>query len=102
MSNAMNKTVLISGASGLLGNELVNQLLNNTNHHVIALTSQVEYLKKQLNQRNIMILDIKNWDQHVGNTEIDTFINCAFPRSSDPAQLAIGLTFTEENVKKAI
>lgn len=101
MSNTTNKTVLVSGASGLLGNELVTQLLNNTNHTVIALTSQPGQIEKQFTDGNITILNVYNWTQYMERNQIDVFVNCAFPRSSDPNQLAKGLTFTEDIVKKA-
>lgn len=99
----MNKTILISGASGLLGNELVNQLLNTTSYNVVALTSQREKLKKQYRDERLTVLHVENWENNIDSKlKIDTFINCAFPRSSDPEQLAKGLLFTEEIVKKAI
>lgn len=98
----MNKTILISGASGLLGNELVNQLLNTTSYNVVALTSQRKKLKKQYRDERLTVLHVENWEYNIDSKlKIDTFINCAFPRSSDPEQLAQGLVFTEKIVKKA-
>src|SRR5699024_516527 len=36
------------------------------------------------------------------NTKIDFFLNCAFPRSSNPKKLAQGIPFTESIMKKCI
>lgn len=103
INNKISKTVLVSGASGLLGNELVNQLLNDSNYKVIALTSQVDKLAKQYNHENLLVLHIDDWiDTIDSNVEIDAFINCAFPRSSKPDQLAKGLVFTENIIKDTV
>src|SRR5699024_3411692 len=103
MNNNTSKTILVSGASGLLGNELVNQLLNERNYKIIALTSQKHKLVDQFNGKNILVLQINDWVEEIdSDVKIDTFINCAFPRSSDPGQLAQGLKFTENIISDAV
>lgn len=103
IENNTAKTILVSGASGLLGNELVNQLLNEPKHNVIALTSQKEALENQFSEENLLVFHVDNWEESIDpNVKIETFINCAFPRSSNPEQLAKGLVFTEKIIKKAL
>lgn len=104
MKNSIeNKTILISGASGLLGNQLVDQLLQTTNYKVVALTSQRDKLLAQFNHENLHVLHMDTWKEDIdSDIQIDVFINCAFPRSSDPEQLAKGLVFTENIMKDAI
>ena len=41
----MRKTILVTGASGFLGRELVKQLLQEEEHSVIAVTSQCDLLR---------------------------------------------------------
>lgn len=97
------KTVLVSGASGFLGKELISQLLNG-NYPTIALTSNPEELKKTFNNKgNLTIININKWtDLLDDNGKIDVLINCAFPRNLEPEQLAAGLDFTENLIKDAI
>jgi len=97
------RTILISGTGGLLGSELVKQLLVSPHNHIIALSSQVEEVKRVFgNHANLRILNNSNWANMVQKNEIEIFVNCAFPRSSDPEQLANGITFTENIMNQAI
>lgn len=97
------KRILVSGASGFLGKELVRQLIKN-DYSTIALTSKPEELMKFFgNQSNLVVLNVDNWTERIGkDLDIHVFINCAFPRSSKPEQLAIGLDFTEKMIKEVI
>lgn len=97
-------TVLVSGASGFLGHELITQLLGDNCYKVIALTSKKRELAKEFEGKsNLEVLHVDNWFNDINNYgPIDTFVNCAFPRSSDPEQLAKGLVFTENIIKKAL
>lgn len=101
----MNKNkVLISGASGFLGKELVTQLLDSNEYHVIGLTSRPEVLNKYFESTSdLSVFNINNWTKEIDqSTNIDVLINCAFPRASDPEQLANGLDFTETIIRAAI
>lgn len=97
-------TILISGASGLLGHELVTQLLENGNFKVIAITSKQKELATEFQSySNLQVVKVDNWKEEIeSNTQIDTFINCAFPRSSEPQQLSHGLLFTEKIIKDVL
>lgn len=98
------KTILVTGASGFLGKELIKQLLKSNSFNIIALTSRVEKLTNYFNNTiNLTILDISDWKKNIDkNTNIDFLTNCAFPRTSDSVQLAEGLDFTEQIIKDAI
>src|SRR5699024_10134741 len=104
MKADMKPTLLVSGASGLLGSELITQILENDKYKVIALTSKKETLTQMFEGNpNLKVLHIDNWVINLGlNNQIDTLINCAFPRSSKPEELAKGLLFTENIIKGAI
>ncbi|WP_066190746.1 NAD-dependent epimerase/dehydratase family protein [Gracilibacillus timonensis] len=104
MSQEVQKTVLVSGASGFLGKELVYQLVQFENNKVVAITSQKENLKQEFRTySNLKILSTDDWADKLDKQDnIDILVNCAFPRSSDPTSLAKGLDFTEEIVKNSI
>lgn len=104
MSIINNKTILVTGSGGLLGGELVKQLLEDGNFYVIAMTSQVETLKGKFSNENLKIISNTTWkeDIHKDNSKVDTLINCAFPRSSKPEQLALGIPLTEKVIKDGI
>lgn len=103
------KAILITGAGGLLGNELINQLLTHNHFNVIALTSNISTLS--LKYKDIIVLKKdflgnENFPWH----KIDSIIHCAFSRSEDAKEVSDSLDFTnyllnnaeKNNVKKII
>lgn len=98
------KTIMVSGASGFLGKELIRQLLDSSDYNIIALTSKPEYLFNLFGKPSrLTTLNINTWTSELGNSDgIDFLVNCAFPRTSEPKELAKGLDFTERLIKDAI
>src|SRR5699024_2460100 len=98
------KSILITGSGGLLGGELINQLLRDAQFHIIAMTSQVATLKETYSDPNIKVVSNETWKEEICNAgiKVDTLINCAFPRSSKPKELASGIPFTENLIKDSI
>lgn len=98
------KTVLITGSSGLLGSEIINQLLGEENFNVIGMTSKVEQLTEKYSDVNLKVVSNKDWVRKLdeSNEQVDILINCAFPRSSNPEELALGIPFTEQLIKDSI
>src|SRR5699024_8014252 len=102
MMRKNKQTVLITGAGGFLGNELVKQLLNDEQNLVIAITSQKERLERQYNfLSNLIVIENQDFLEKDFNLEsVDIVFNCAFPRSSKPEELSKGITFTERIVER--
>jgi len=98
------KKILVTGASGFLGNELIKQLLNEGDFHVIAMTSKVNELKEKYTNNYITVVSSQTWKSKLkeDSMHVDILINCAFPRSSDPEVLALGIPFTEQLIKDSI
>ena len=98
------KTVLITGSSGLLGSEIINQLLGEENFNVIGMTSKVEQLTEKYSEVNLKVVSNKDWVTKLNesNEQVDILINCAFPRSSKSEELALGIPFTEQLIKDSI
>lgn len=89
---------MVTGASGFLGNELVNQLLQEDNIRVVAVTSKPEIIKEKYDSLNLITLNTDGWRKSLSEN-IDVIINCAFPRTSKPEELVKGILFTEKLVK---
>lgn len=100
--NMIQKRVLLSGAGGLLGSEIINQLKNNDSYILIALTSQSKVLKEKYKEvKNLTVVDIAEWLKNKG-LKADVLIHSGFPRSSNPTSLSDGLISTEKIIKKSI
>ncbi len=89
------KNILITGAGGLLGGELIKELLH-TPHNVYALTSNKEKLEKEFGDKVIVY---QNEDLFAGNMPIEgitLIVHCAFSRSQDGQDIANSLKFTRD------
>ena len=89
-------TILVTGASGLLGSHIVAQLVHTT-HRVIAAIMPIETeTYKPLEGVEVVLND----DIFAGRVHgVDVVINCAFSRSNNAADLASGIDFTERILK---
>ena len=96
-------TILLTGAGGFLGTHLLEVLLSQTDHSVIALTSQSKNLCEMLHAAGNR-LKIVPTEQcaSLPFTEIDVLVNCAFPRNEDGTKMAEGLRFIAEILKAAV
>lgn len=88
------KKVIVTGATGFLGQSLVNELLKNEGFIFIVIGGRSECKINQLPHnprlKFVMLDDLFTR----GFTDVDTVINCAFPRSNDSTVLAQALDFT--------
>ena len=90
------KTILISGAGGFLGSELVQAFFMCENVHVFALSSQNNSLKEKYSK-------YENFDVVTCIPEnVDLFINCVFPSNANGEELANGLQFIANLYNEAI
>ena len=90
------KTVLVTGASGLLGRSVVKHLLKG-GFHVISSIMPIEQATYIPNPGEQVVL---NDDVFAGNLpHIDVVINCAFARSNNAEQLASAFDFTTKLIE---
>lgn len=90
------KTVLVTGASGLLGRSVVNHLLEK-DFQVISSIMPIERPTYIPNPKERVVL---NDDVFSGNLpHIDVVINCAFARSNNAEQLASAFDFTTQLIE---
>lgn len=104
MTALTNPNIMVTGSGGLLGGELIKQLLQNDQAFVIAMTSQVTSLKARFSADKLKVVSNDSWETELKNSgvEVDTLINCSFPRSSNTKELASGIPFTEQLIKDSI
>ncbi len=99
----MQKTILVTGAGGFLGNEILNQLLNEHSYDIIALDLKKENIKSCFRELNkLSCYSIDEWERNeVTLKHIDILIHAAFSRSYDGEKLAGSLDFTRSLFSKA-
>jgi len=95
--------IVISGASGLLGSELIRQLSNNSKCNVLALTSQKTKLEEQTKEfGNVFVIQNDDFFQSDFQNQIDVLLNCAFTRKLNGSALASSLDFSAKLIKQAV
>jgi nucleoside-diphosphate-sugar epimerase len=94
------RKVLVTGSTGFLGHHVVKELLKAPQYEVLAIGGRSESNTNPFsnNQR----LKFYNLDQLFTESfaDVDTVINCAFPRSNDAEQLAGALGFTKKVIAR--
>lgn len=88
----MQKLVL-TGAGGMLGTEILNLVKNDMNFTVATITSQTEKLSHIYSEfSNIEVFNINELPEDKMNGSI--FINCSFPRNNDTHKLSNIIDYT--------
>ena len=94
MGDNTRKTVMVTGAGGFLGKNLIVELVSN-NHTVFAVTSKSE---EELGVNGLSAVvpnrDFKTIARLLDET--DVLVNCAFPRNVDGYKLADGMDYLQK------
>ncbi|WP_459201912.1 NAD-dependent epimerase/dehydratase family protein [Methanococcus sp. CF] len=90
------KVVLITGAGGFLGSELIAQLSTKTNYKLMALTSEKEKLLNRFPYLDLKIYENNEFEfGQIPWNNVDVIIHCAFARGYKSNQeIASSLKFT--------
>lgn len=96
--------VLVTGAGGFLGGELVRQLSEKTHYGIFALTSNKEKLMTRFSSiKQLSCFDIDNMkSEKIPWNKVYTLVHCAFARVSTGLELANSLSFTNELFMDAV
>lgn len=94
-------TILISGAGGFLGKNLIDYFLNYTKYNIIAMTSQSQKIMAKYLKYGARIQVVESFHSEIDWSTVDILINCAFPRNSDGVQIAKGLSFISNLLTEA-
>ncbi len=96
-------TIVITGASGILGKKIIEKILRETTFNVIGITSKKDELEKTFINNRVSFYErnsIKNAD--INWSDGNSIVHCAFSRSEDIKELTKSLDFTYEMVKIAL
>jgi len=90
------KKIVITGANGFLGTELIKQLIkSNISDNIIAITSQKELLKMKFSSVNFIEYFDMNEVVNIDFSTIDYLIHCAFSRGyKSNSDIAESISFT--------
>lgn len=92
------KNIIVTGSGGILGTALLQELINDLDCQIFAVTSQVERLTAEhKDNKNIQVLPAV---EAVPPALEYIVINCAFPRSNKGKDLAEAFDYTENLIKE--
>ncbi len=94
------KSILVSGATGLLGFYIVRELMTHEDIQVYGLCGRPGDVERVASSNpKLRYLSIDHFfSEEI--CDIDTVINCAFSRTGDSEQLADSLSFTESLIRR--
>ena len=95
------KNLLVTGAGGYLGTELIKQLMK-TENKVYALTSNKLKIEERFGSSVICLSNDELFAEKSFLSEIDIVVHCAFARSNNSKEITESLNFTKELFKFAV
>lgn len=91
------KNILITGASGLIGNAVIWKLISlGDNVKIFAASSNPKRITLRAN--NLIIIQNKEIEKTLASIEIDVFLQLAFPRNVSENQWADGIKYTLDSL----
>lgn len=98
MCSRESNKVVVTGASGFLGRNLIKQLQKKGSCGIVALTSRPDELETTISDANIQCFDknIVYSEKAAALLQNAVVINCAYPRNSTGTDIADGLKYIQK------
>lgn len=97
------KNIMITGAGGFLGREILSQADNHEGISFYAVSSQTDKLKSILKHTgNIVLLPIADVERCFASTNFDCLVHAAFPRNYSGVDMATGLKYFADILDMAV
>lgn len=96
------KTIIITGASGLVASQLTNDLLDKTDYRLLLISTHPDKIAKRYKASHdrIFCLSLLDLAKYIDEgLSVDCCIHAAFARSSDGTQLVSSIEFTTSLIK---
>ncbi|MBR3772256.1 MAG: NAD(P)-dependent oxidoreductase [Clostridium sp.] len=94
------KMVVITGAGGFLGKNLVERFLQQENLYVIAVTSQPEKFGEYSSEKRLMV--VKPEERLIPWEQVEVLIHAAFPGRCNSLMLGKGMQYHANILKEAV
>ncbi len=95
------ETIMVTGAGGFLGRELLRQIMDNTDYNVIAITSQSAKLYGKFGEKRLTCYDFSSiQNDDINWKDISIIVHSAFARSGNGKELADSLEKTKDIVSR--
>ena len=103
MNKDKKRKIIVTGASGFLGSNLIESLTREKGYFVYALSSRGDELQKKNIKKNIRyyckdIIFFNGSEQILNNSIV---VNCAFPRNTSGTEIADGLRYIQKLFDKS-
>lgn len=90
------KRILLTGASGVLGQELIYQFLTKTDKKLFVISSQTHKLENLYEKtERITYFNLKDWKKNLQFEDVDLIIHGAFSRTEQGSDIVDSLNFTK-------
>lgn len=97
MPSGGRKTVVITGASGLVATELIHVLLARGDCDVIAVSGKVETLSgRYADDSGVHCVELQCLGAAMGDAPVEALVHCAFARSSKGVDVASSLSYLKD------
>lgn len=95
----MDKSIVITGSSGLVATELISRLLRDTNYHIIAVSTHPDIVRERYRGFNNITCLALNDLRGMTSCHIYAVVHCAFARNARGREIASSIQYLAELIE---